>query len=66
MVFLASLSAISIDNRGDGWDGRRAGWGGTERNGWGGVGWGGRWQKLPLGHSMSSHDAHTNDTPVAT
>ena len=36
MVFLASLSAISIDNRGVGGMG-------------GGAGWGGRWQKLLLG-----------------
>ena len=36
MVFLPSLSDVSIDNRGDGWDGH-----------WG-V-WGGRWQKPPFG-----------------
>ena len=52
MVFLLSLSAISIDNRRGGWDG----W-------WGGMGVG----KNPrLGHPMSSHDDHTvaNETPV--
>ena len=29
-------------------------------------GWGGRWKNHPVGHPMSSHDAHTvaNDTPV--
>ena len=36
MVFLPSLSAISIDNRGGGWDGRRGG------VGWDGEGWVGR------------------------
>ena len=32
-AFLRSLSAVSIDNRGGGWDGR---WGGV---GWDGEGW---------------------------
>ena len=38
-------------------------WGGVGRGGVGGDGGG---KKPPLGHSMSSHDAHTvaNDTPV--
>ena len=44
-VFFLSLSTISIDNRGGGWDGRQ-----------GGVGGG---KNYPLGHSMSSHDTHT-------
>ena len=54
MVFLSSLSAISIDNRG--------GMGGMSGSVW----WGGRWQNLCLGHFMSSHDTYTvaNDTPV--
>ena len=41
----AVLSAVSIDNRGVGRMGRRAGWGGT---GWV-SGCGGRWQKPPFG-----------------
>ena len=50
-----SVSAISIDNRGGGWDGWLVGWGG--------VGGG----KNPhLGHPMNSHETHTvtNDTIV--
>ena len=41
-----SLSAISIDNKGGGWDGQ---WGGVGWDGEGWGGWGGRWQKPPLG-----------------
>ena len=61
MVFLLSLSAISIDNSRGGWDGQQGG------VGWGGVGgWGERWKNHPLRHPMNSYDAHTvaNDIPV--
>ena len=40
---LPSLSTVSIDNRGGGWDGQQG------RVGWDGEGWGGRWQKPLLG-----------------
>ena len=56
MVFSLSLSAVSIANRGVGWDGR-----------WGGVGgWVAGGKNPLLGYPMSSHDAHTvaNDTSV--
>ena len=42
MVFLLSLFAVSIDNRRDGWEGRR-GEVGRDGVGWDGMGWGG-WQ----------------------
>ena len=61
MVFLLSLSVVSIDNRGGvGWAARQGGMG---RGGWGGVGGG---KNHCLGHSMNSHDAHTvaNETVV--
>ena len=62
MVFLPSLSARSIVKRGGGWDG----W--WVKMGSDGVGWGGvEHSRNPcLGHSISSHDAHTvaNDTPL--
>ena len=58
MVFLLSLSTISIDNRGGGWDG---GWGGVGQGGVNGVGGG---KKHRLGHPMSSHDAHTVAMPM--
>ena len=50
MVFLPSVSDISIANRGGGWDGWQDG------TGWGGVGGG---KKPWLGHLWSSHEAHT-------
>ena len=57
-VLLPSLSAVSIDNRGGGWDGQ---WGGE-----GGVGGEGGGKNHCLGHHMSGHDTHTvaNNTPV--
>ena len=53
------LSVLIIE----GWVGWVAGWGGV---GWGEVGGVGGGKNYPLGHPMSSHDAHTvaNDTPV--
>ena len=56
----ASISAVSIDNRGGGWDER---WGGVGRGAVGGLGGG---KNHHLGHPMSSHDALTvaNDTTV--
>ena len=47
MVFLPSLSAVSIDNRGGGWDRR---WGGVGCGGVSGVGDG---NNPYLGHPMS-------------
>ena len=56
----ASLSAVSIHNRGVGGMGGEAG-------GMGWSGWGGRWQKAPFVTPMSSHGAHTvpSDTIVS-
>ena len=53
------LSVLIIE----GWVGWAAGWGGVGQGGVGGLGGG---KNHPLGHSMSSHDAHTvaNDTIV--
>ena len=48
MVFLAVTFAISIDNRGGGWDGRR---GGVRRGGMSGVRGG---KNHCLGHPMSA------------
>ena len=56
----AVFSAISVANRGSGWNGQ---WGGAGRSEVGGVGSG----KNPCsGYLISSHDAHTvdSDTPV--
>ena len=49
-----------LDNRGGGWDVWQGG------VGWGGMGGVGGGKNHPLGHPMSSHEAHTvaNDTPV--
>ena len=57
--FLPSVLIIE----GVGGMGGRVGWGGVI---WGGVGGMGGSKNHPLGHPMSSHDAHTvaKDTPV--
>ena len=62
--FLPSVLIIE----GVGGMGSGEGWGETGRGGvrWGGVGGVKGGKNYPLGHPMSSHDAHTvaNDTPV--